>query len=614
LERKYIQHPLLKPGSVENRIYQHRILETARSRNTLVILPTALGKTVIAMLLALEKLSEGKVLFTAPTRPLVQQHYEVFTSKTRLDRNELSLATGKIPQYKRIQLYKSGRIVFATPQCVLNDLKAGVLSLKDFSLVVFDEAHRARGNYAYVGIASMYVKQCSKPLILGLTASPGGSEDKIIQICEYLCIEAVEYRSDDDPDVKPYIQPIDVQWFRVRLPEEYVKIRSRLREILIERIKYLQSMGVLTFKEPAFITKKDLVNLNMELERKLGEGRGGYLYEIKIQATAALSIAHMIELIETQGPETLKAFIDRTLTSMVEEGSRGHQYIANHPLFIEARIYTSQSLSLPNPKIEKLKELVIEQFKTNPESRIIVFTQYRDTVSMILSRLKDIVDVKAARFIGQGFKDGDPGMNQKQQYEVIQKLRSGEVNVLVATSIAEEGLDIPEVDHVIFYEPVPSEIRYIQRRGRTGRKVAGKVSIIMAEGTLDEVFYWSTIMKVKKMRRIVKQINKKLEQLKKEKQVELRINEKQLESVREIQPVREQIKYFIPERIEAKGLSKVLRWLMENLPLKPTPVEDIVKIATETLGFSKTQVETAIWRLIQQGILYEPKPGVVARP
>ncbi|MEM2305083.1 MAG: helicase-related protein, partial [Candidatus Methanomethylicia archaeon] len=299
---------------------------------------------------------------------------------------------------------------------------------------------------------------------------------------------------------------------------------------------------------------------------------------------------------------------------MVEEGSRGHQYIANHPLFIEARIYTSQSLSLPNPKIEKLKELVIEQFKTNPESRIIVFTQYRDTVSMILSRLKDIVDVKAARFIGQGFKDGDPGMNQKQQYEVIQKLRSGEVNVLVATSIAEEGLDIPEVDHVIFYEPVPSEIRYIQRRGRTGRKVAGKVSIIMAEGTLDEVFYWSTIMKVKKMRRIVKQINKKLEQLKKEKQVELRINEKQLESVREIQPVREQIKYFIPERIEAKGLSKVLRWLMENLPLKPTPVEDIVKIATETLGFSKTQVETAIWRLIQQGILYEPKPGVVARP
>ena len=614
MDRKYIQHPLLKPESVEDRVYQYRILETARSRNTLVILPTALGKTVIAMLLALEKLSKGKVLFTAPTRPLVQQHYEVFTSKTRLNRDELSLVTGKIPQQKRIQLYKYGRVVFATPQCVLNDLKAGLLNLEDFSLVVFDEAHRARGNYAYVGIASMYVKQCSRPLILGLTASPGGSEDKVMQICRYLFIEAIEYRSDDDPDVKPYIQPINVQWFRVKLPEEYVKIRSRLREILVERIRYLQSMGVLTFKEPAFITKRDLVDLNRDLERKLSEGGGGYLYEIKIQATAALSIAHMIELIETQGPETLKAFMDRTLTNMVEEGSRGHQYIANHPLFIEARIYTNQSLSSPNPKIERLKELVREQLKSNPESRIIVFTQYRDTVNMILSRLKDMVDVKAARFIGQGFKDGDPGMTQKQQYEVLQKLRSGEVNILVATSIAEEGLDIPEVDHVIFYEPVPSEVRYIQRRGRTGRKVAGRVSIIMAEGTLDEVFYWSTITKVKKMRRIVKQINRKLQQLKRGKQVELRINEKPLGSVGETQPVKEQVKYFIPERIETKGLSKVLRWLMENPPLKPTPVEEIVRIATETVGFSKSQVETAIWRLIQQGILYEPKPGIVAKP
>jgi Fanconi anemia group M protein len=614
LERRYIQHPLLKPGSIEDRVYQRRILETARSKNTLVILPTALGKTVIAMLLALERIGEGKVLFMAPTRPLVQQHYDVFSSKTKLDKNELSLVTGRIPRQKRIQLYRSGRIVFATPQCVLNDLKAGVLSLDNFSLLVFDEAHRARGNYAYVNIASAYVRQCSKPLILGLTASPGGSEDKIMQICRSLGIEAVEYRSDDDPDVKPYIQPVEIQWFKVGLPEEYLKIRSRLREMLIEGVKHLQSLGVLTFKEPAFITRKDLIDLNREIEKRIGEGGGGYLYEIKIQATATLSIAHMIELIETQGPEVLKAFIDRTLIGMAEEGSRGHQYIVNHPLFAEAKIYMNQSLSLPNPKIEKLKELLTEQLTVNPKSRIIVFTQYRDTVNMILDRVKDMANVRAARFIGQGLRDGDPGMTQKQQYEVIQRLRSGDVNVLVATSIAEEGLDIPEVDHVIFYEPVPSEIRYIQRCGRTGRKVAGKVSIIMAEGTIDEAFYWSTITKVRKMRRIVKQINRKMQQIRK--QMELKVEEKPLRPVDELtpKPAREKTRLFIPEYIETKGIGKALRWLMENLPAEPTPIEDIVKLATEAAGFSKAQVETAIWRLIQQGILYEPKPGVVAKP
>jgi len=108
-------------------------------------------------------------------------------------------------------------------------------------------------------------------------------------------------------------------------------------------------------------------------------------------------------------------------------------------------------------------------------------------------------------------------MTQEQQREVLEKLRGGEANVLIATSIAEEGLDIPEVDHVVFYEPVPSEIRYIQRRGRTGRRVAGKVTILIAEDTVDEAFYWSSISRARKMKRIIGQLNRKLPELLKEK-------------------------------------------------------------------------------------------------
>jgi Fanconi anemia group M protein len=157
-EKRFVSHPLLKPSAVEDRLYQTRILETARKRNTLVVLPTALGKTVIALLLAIERSQCGRVFFLAPTRPLVQQHHQTFADKTFFEDGELVLVTGRHPPEKRAILYRAGKIVFATPQCVWNDLKSHMLTLDDVSLIIFDEAHRARGNYAYVGIASYYFR------------------------------------------------------------------------------------------------------------------------------------------------------------------------------------------------------------------------------------------------------------------------------------------------------------------------------------------------------------------------------------------------------------------------------------------------------------------------
>ena len=182
------QHLLLKKlkrDAVEERLYQNEILETTRTKNTLVVLPTALGKTVIAMLLALEKMESGTVIFLAPTRPLVQQHYQTFREKTYLE-EELLFVTGKYQPSKRATLYRSGKIVFATPQCVHNDLKHSLLTLEDTSLIIFDEAHRARGNYAYVGIAKYYFTHCQHPSVLGLTASPGSSEERITEVCKNL--------------------------------------------------------------------------------------------------------------------------------------------------------------------------------------------------------------------------------------------------------------------------------------------------------------------------------------------------------------------------------------------------------------------------------------------
>ena len=105
---------------------------------------------------------------------------------------------------------------------------------------------------------------------------------------------------------------------------------------------------------------------------------------------------------------------------------------------------------------------------------------------MIFNKLTEL-GIPAGILIG---KAGDAGLKQKKQIEVVQKFRDGEFKVLVATRVGEEGLDIAEVNQVIFYDNVPSSIRFIQRRGRTGRKDTGKLVVLIAKNTIDETYYW----------------------------------------------------------------------------------------------------------------------------
>jgi Fanconi anemia group M protein len=285
---------------------------------------------------------------------------------------------------------------------------------------------------------------------------------------------------------------------------------------------------------------------------------------------------------------------------------------------MEASKALRSCLETENPKVTELIKVLEGQLEAKPDSRLIVFTQYRDTVNALLKALNNNSRLKVERFVGQGEREGDPGMSQEQQREALEKLRNGETNILVATSIAEEGLDIPEVDHVVFYEPVPSEIRYIQRRGRTGRRVAGKVTILIAEDTIDEAFYWSSISRAKKMKKIIGQLNRKLPEILKEKmKPSLTLAEPKqelLDTKTEAQPQTTPKKeLWKPQTIQTKGLSQALKWLMENLPEKAVSISEIVEQAYEETGVDKPAIETAIWRLTQQGQLYQPETGKIRK-
>ena len=162
-----------------------------------------------------------------------------------------------------------------------------------------------------------------------------------------------------------------------------------------------------------------------------------------------------------------------------------------------------------HPKLKKLVEIVKQEKSKNNKIKAIVFTQYRETATTICKNLNQIKDIKAKVFVGQA-KRGETGLSQKEQKQIINEFALGKTNLLVATSIGEEGLDIPEVNVVIFYEPIPSAIRAIQRAGRTARLMKGKLIILITKGTRDETFYYASRAREKKMHKIIGDIRDEL--------------------------------------------------------------------------------------------------------
>jgi len=315
-QARYVSHPLLYPNVVEDREYQAKISRTAYDKNTLVILPTALGKTVISALLVSELLynyRDSRVLVMAPTRPLVLQHRSSFQRMIRLPEDQFALLTGKTPADYRASVWAGrSRLVFATPEVVRNDLLQRRLSLEGFALLVFDECHRSVKEYAYTEVASSYVKSGPQyPLILGMTASPGSDVDRVAAVCKSLSIEQVEHRSETDDDVRPYINPITVEQRSVALPAEYLPAMDGLRGMLDQRVRSLQQKGLL---KKAFVTKRDLLELGADLryqaEMSMEEESPRLWGAISLQSQA-LTVSHMIELLETQGAYTLKCFVER---------------------------------------------------------------------------------------------------------------------------------------------------------------------------------------------------------------------------------------------------------------------------------------------------------------
>ncbi len=492
-----IDWPLVSTGVLERREYQWQLAEAASDAHTLVSLPTGLGKTTVSLLVTARRLHEagGKSLLLAPTKPLVSQHADFYREALTIPDDDVVVFTGEVRPDDRADLWDDARVVVATPQVVENDLVGSRISLADVTHCTFDECHRATGDYAYTYIAERYHEQATDPLVTGMSASPGDDEEAILRVCRNLGIGNVEVMTEDDADVAAHTHDTNVEWERVELPDTVEAVRDAINEVIRDRLTELKKMGV-TGKTQPDVSEREIQRIQGRLRDLMNDDQSeGYegmslLAEVRKLRTA-------VTYVETQSVEAFRRYMDRQKEAARSSGaSKADQRMVSDPNVRNAMRKAEEYDDL-HPKFRRARILLAQTLGVENGERVILFTESRDTAETLVDFLGDHFAVE--KFVGQSDTDGSEGMTQTEQQETLDRFRAGEFEVLVSTSVAEEGLDVPEVDLVLFYEPVPTAIRSIQRKGRTGRQMEGNVVVLLAEDTRDEAYFWKARQDEKRM-------------------------------------------------------------------------------------------------------------------
>ena len=483
----YIEQKFIQKNSIEKRDYQVNLANQAKTENCIIVLPTGLGKTAIALQVIAEFLvkATGGILFLAPTRVLVNQHFEFL--KNSLTIHDIAIITGEDNIAKREKLWNNS-VICATPEIAKNDLDRQLVSPSQFNLIIFDEAHRTVGDYAYSGIAERLTNTDAR--IVGMTATLPSEKEKAKEIMKRLRTESIAQRTEENEDVKPYIQQTNTQWINVDLPSELKAIQTLVKLALDERYDTLRKNGINLSEQKslsALLRIRDFVlNQNRRSAKPL---------------FTAIRITYALNILEAHGVTPFLKFCERTAK---KKGAGIKELFEVDPNFTRAiqLAKSAQVKGIEHSKIPKLKEILQQT-----DGKALVFTSYRDSVDLIHTKLTEM-GISCGILIG---KAGDTGLKQKKQVEAVEKFRDGTYKVLIATRVGEEGLDISEVNLVIFYDNVPSSIRYVQRRGRTGRKDTGKLIVLIAKGTIDETYYWIGKRKINAAKNMGEKMNSVLQ-------------------------------------------------------------------------------------------------------
>ncbi len=487
------------------REYQKTIFNSSKTQNTLVCLPTGTGKTKLAILLLIDRLNKfpkSNIIIVSPSKPLSSQICEEIKSNTDIPKEEINLLTGTIKPEERSKIFSKSKVIVATPQTIQFDTQNKRISLKSTSLLVIDECHRSKEKFANTVVAKEYNKEANNNLILALTASPGATKEKVSEVCSNLFIKNIELRTETDDDLAVHIQQKENENIKVKLPEEFQTIQASLKGQYKSRATGLKMYG---FTKPAsVINKTDLLSYQRSLQQSIKAG-DFLAYRGVSDVAAMIKLNHALGLIETQTPKALQDYFKKLET----ETSKASKNILSNKQIQSAIKQTDKLVqnNILHPKTEKLKEIIKDELTKHKNTKTIIFANYRSTVNELKHILSEIPHAKPAILIGQ-----KKGFTQKEQLNTIEKFNNHKFNILICTSIGEEGLSIGSLDLAIFYDHTASEIRKIQRSGRVARVKPGKIVNLITEKTLDEAMLWTAKRKEAKMHNLLNYMKKNLEE------------------------------------------------------------------------------------------------------
>ncbi|KAF7510692.1 hypothetical protein GJ744_006058 [Endocarpon pusillum] len=494
------------------RDYQYNIVQRGLFHNLLVALPTGLGKTFIAATIMLNWFRwtvDAQIVFVAPTKPLVSQQVEACFGIVGIPRSETTMLTGNIQPALRAEEWQTKRVFFMTPQTLIHDLKTGICDPKKLVLLVVDEAHRATGNYAYVEVVRFLRRFNSSFRVLALTATPGASVEAVQNVIDGLDIARVEIRTEESLDIRQFVHSrnIDIELFESS--EEMSMSLNLFSRALQPVLNQLVSLNAYWVRDPSNLTA---YGLTMARKRWMGSDaakKGGFALKGKANAifNVLASLAHAIELLKFHGigPFYRNLLNFQTSTSDGTNNGKYAKEIAKNEHFTKLvnrlQAWVGNPDFVGHPKLSYLKTVVLNHFmdageghgtadgRPPSDTRIMIFVHYRDSAeeaTRVLKRHEPMI--RPHVFVGQTGAKTSEGMDQKTQLDVIEKFKKGTYNTIVATSIGEEGLDIGEVDLIVCYDSSASPIRMLQRMGRTGRKRAGNIVLLLMKGKEEDSY------------------------------------------------------------------------------------------------------------------------------
>lgn len=494
------------------RDYQYNIVQRGLFHNLLVALPTGLGKTFIAATIMLNWFrwtKEAQIVFVAPTKPLVSQQVQACFGIVGIPRSQTTMLTGNVQPAIRAEEWQTKRVFFMTPQTVIHDLKTGICDPKKLVLLVVDEAHRATGNYAYVEIVRFLRRFNQSLRVLALTATPGATVEAVQNVIDGLDIARVEIRTEESLDIRQFVHTrnVDVEVFENS--EELSMSLDLFSRALQPVLNQLVSLNAYWGRDPTNLTAFGLTKARQQWMGSDAAKKAGFAVKGKANAifNVLASLAHAIELLKFHGIgsfyRNLLNFKNST-SDGTNNGKYAQQIVADEhfrKLMTRLQGWVGNPDFIGHPKLSYLRTVALNHFmdageghkmageRPPSDTRIMIFVHYRDSaeeVTRVLKRHEPMI--RPHVFVGQTGAKTSEGMDQKTQLQVIEKFKKGTYNTIVATSIGEEGLDIGEVDLIVCYDSSSSPIRMLQRMGRTGRKRAGHIVLLLMKGKEEDSY------------------------------------------------------------------------------------------------------------------------------